>query len=608
MPYNMQITRLFGRKVVLFCITLLLTFLFYNNVLVNGFVLDDVAVITGNKFVKQGIKGIDEIWQNDLFMGIYGKKTDIAGGRYRPLPLTLFAIVYPLFGENPFPYHLLSIILYAVASFLFGLLSLELMRRYGVENEKALRIAGIAIPLFIVHPVHTEVVANIKSIDEIMCAIFSFLSLIQIVNNSKKKHFVYSAIFYFMALASKETALFLPLLVFFINEHARKPSVATFYMLSFVFYFILRYNAIGNPLVIKPKYEYDDPYLKYSFIEKIPVLCYIAIAYLMKILLPVELSYDYSYNQIPVLPYLSIKGGLSIIVILVFLIMTIYELLRKRLTGFLALSYIAFYLPVSNVFMSTGVSMAERFIFLASAYAIFIAAIIMVKIFSSYYQSFYYLLAIPLILLLGAITYTRNRDWKDNLTLFKADVRKVPMSARAHYYYGRELWFAVNAGKLDTTFLDTAIAEIKKALEILPTFYHARYDLGLIYKRKRNIPAALDCFKKVLAQEPLHINSTYELGFLYSAALNKTDSGIILMERAINWGYDGDDGYLNLGIAWAIKGDLHKALHYFLKGAEKFPSNPLYYLNIAQTYKNIGDELNYQKYIKMYQQISQKKP
>ena len=76
----------------------ILTFILYGNTLNHFYALDDVMVITNNRFTQQGIKGIPEIFKYDSFVGDFlslydditadqlNKKLAYnVGGRYRPL-------------------------------------------------------------------------------------------------------------------------------------------------------------------------------------------------------------------------------------------------------------------------------------------------------------------------------------------------------------------------------------------------------------------------------------------------------------------------------------------------------------------------------------------
>src|SRR5205085_10980755 len=85
--------------------------------------------------------------------------------------------------------------------------------------------AFIACVLFLAHPLHTEVIANVKSRDEILCFLFFILSsllFIQYIETKNKTKLVLSAAVYFFCVFSKEGGLaylaVFPLLLYFFKK------------------------------------------------------------------------------------------------------------------------------------------------------------------------------------------------------------------------------------------------------------------------------------------------------------------------------------------------------------------------------------------------------
>ncbi len=137
----------------------------YANTLRHGFVFDDQIVLTQNSFVKRGIAGLPDIFAHHSFAGyarLAEQQNSLPGGRYRPLSLAIFAIFHDVFGENSTVFHGFSILLYALT----GVLLYRLLRCLLKGATGANRTAWLAAILFVAHPVHTEVVANVKSCDE----------------------------------------------------------------------------------------------------------------------------------------------------------------------------------------------------------------------------------------------------------------------------------------------------------------------------------------------------------------------------------------------------------------------------------------------------------
>src|SRR3569833_2945034 len=70
-------------------------------------------------------------------------------------------------------------------------------------------IAFLAAFLFAIHPIHTEVIANVKSRDEIFSLMFICLTIIfyfRFDDTRTIKNLIWAGIFFFLALLSKEYA------------------------------------------------------------------------------------------------------------------------------------------------------------------------------------------------------------------------------------------------------------------------------------------------------------------------------------------------------------------------------------------------------------------
>lgn len=166
---------------------LLLSILLYANTLSHDYTQDDAIVIYDNMFTTEGFSGISGLLKYDTFYGFFkeeGKASLVSGGRYRPLTPVMFAVGWQLFGKNPFIGHLWNLLFYAI----IGLLIFELIRRFSPRKRIDWTIiAFVSALLFVAHPVHTEVVANIKGRDEIMTLLGALISLITAIKAFQTK-------------------------------------------------------------------------------------------------------------------------------------------------------------------------------------------------------------------------------------------------------------------------------------------------------------------------------------------------------------------------------------------------------------------------------------
>ena len=141
-----------------------LAFLLYANTLGFSYVLDDFSLIKENLLTQKGIAGLTEIFKSSYRSGYYLPDNDL----YRPLSKAMFAIEWELAPNSPELSHWVNVLIYASIGFLLYRLL------FSITNNNTWLSLVIAL-LFITHPLHTEVVSNIKSRDELLRFLFFLL-------------------------------------------------------------------------------------------------------------------------------------------------------------------------------------------------------------------------------------------------------------------------------------------------------------------------------------------------------------------------------------------------------------------------------------------------
>jgi hypothetical protein len=134
-----------------------LAFLLYINTLGHGFVQDDQVVITENRLVQKGLRGIPELVMENSFEGYLPEGTSdnlLTGGRYRPLSMVFFAVLVQFFGNSNLVFHLFAVLLYALTCLLLYRTLLLALKPTEAQLPAALLAWGTTL-LFVVHPVHT---------------------------------------------------------------------------------------------------------------------------------------------------------------------------------------------------------------------------------------------------------------------------------------------------------------------------------------------------------------------------------------------------------------------------------------------------------------------
>ncbi|MBK9759998.1 MAG: hypothetical protein IPO90_08525 [Flavobacteriales bacterium] len=152
-------------------VVLLCAFGLYANTLNHQFALDDGLVLSDNVIVQKGIRGIPEHPHERQLLRFHRR---VRLPERRPLssaPVDHLRDRSVVLRSKPGVHHLVNVLLYALT----GLVLLRMLRRSVFLDHPMAAFA--AALLFIFHPIHTEVVANIKSRDELLSLLFLLLTL-----------------------------------------------------------------------------------------------------------------------------------------------------------------------------------------------------------------------------------------------------------------------------------------------------------------------------------------------------------------------------------------------------------------------------------------------
>lgn len=605
----------------------------YLNTLHHGFVLDDIAVIEGNAFVKKGFGGIAQILKTFYWQGFW----DSNAGLYRPLSLITFAIEWQLSPNNPLIHHLFNIVYYVIVCCLLYKLLLKWFPDLSAEMLLLMAL------LFVVHPIHTEVVANIKSRDELLALLFFLLSATTF-NGGSTRSIVLSSFYFFLALLSKEGAIMLlPLLLIHIHisRKATIPEVLKsgipFFAVSIAWLLLHRYVIGRGPQLIT--YTYNDNALLAAnyFLEQKGTALGIMARYVVKLVYPYEMAYDYSFSQIPVIDFFSLLSlvGLTILMGLVYLFFKFY---KKDPFISISIAFILFpLLLTSNLFFTIGATAADRFLFGSSIGSCMLLVYLPYKLLKPANQ--------PAVLKYGTLivflvftkmTFSRNKAWKDNFTLFEHDVTVVKNSARAHYNYGTGL-MGLAKENTDQRLLK-AKEELERSIEIDPNFFDALMNLGTVHNRLKNYPTSIDLYRRAISinknskdvygnigetffrnNQPdsavvylrkahslsNHDPETYNIEGTSLFKLQKYEEACTAFESGIEKDSSNSSIYLNYGNALAMSNRDREAIQAFEKSYSLQPatnSQALYF--IAITYNKMGDSTNANKYYREFKKLN----
>ncbi|MEO8086987.1 MAG: tetratricopeptide repeat protein [Bacteroidota bacterium] len=592
-----------------------LGFLLYANSIQNDFALDDYSVIKKNWVVKQGTSAYSTILSTSYRYGYRDSDDEL----YRPLPLMVFATIWQFFPNNPAPFHLLNVLLFAITGFVLY----NLLKRI-FHGVNALMPFSAAL-LFMVHPLHTEVVANIKSIDEILSFLFVLLSVDKIldyIDSGMMKKIVLAWVFFFLAFLCKEGTIVMlvviPLiLAMFTNAGKAKIIQIALVLSSAAFIFLaIRANALGGLAVGKNFAIQENVLVSAPNVGiRLATIFYVLFQYIRLLVLPYPLSCDYSFKQLDLaswgeaLPWVSLLFYAGI----AFIALRNYK--TNKLLSFGILFFLGSIALYSNILMTIGSLFAERFLYTAVlGFAIVIVWLLMKamkiplaaeskkagdEIFNRGNQKMFIMLAI-LIVPCSFITVSRNADWKDTVTLFTKDVVNAPNSALLQFNFANELKVEKAANETDVniknSILDSSIMHYKKALEIYPQYNEVYEQLGLAYYYRGMDSLAFVNVTKAIDLEPGRSTAYNSLGTIYFSKAKDYKKALELYLRSVELNPNYIDGWRNAGAAYGTLGQYDKAIDAFQRVLKLDPVNVTVLKFISQTYRSMGDEVSANSY------------
>ncbi|MES2702735.1 MAG: tetratricopeptide repeat protein [Bacteroidota bacterium] len=576
-------------------IIIVLGLVFYANTFSHQAAFDDRMAITSNEYVQRGVAGIPDILTHDAFQSYLEQRNggnQLAGGRYRPLSLITFAIEQQFLGVNDEvdnsiatgrgasdaqegkiaqqmpPRHVVNVLLYILSAVVL----LHFFRKIIFPgNELAAFCAAL---LFLIHPIHTEVVANVKSRDEILSVLFialTFIKLFAYIDTRKRSALVWSLVYFFLALLSKEYAItlvvLLPLSIYIFRQQSATVSAKAFipYLLPLALYFLLRFAAVSGPAEGAEQNIMNNPYLYATGAQKIATQITVLLTYIKLLVWPYTLAADYSYSQIPYTGFADVIVWLSLIVHLLIASVMIIAIRKRHIIGFAIAIYLLNLLLVSNLFFNIGAPMGERLIYHSSVgFAIALAWLIFKAVAKTQPSARIRLagaLMAVLVILSAFKVVNRNKDWENDTTLFLADVQTVSNSILVNNNAAAACMANAKKGmskpERDEWFRK-AIAYFNVALSKHPDYTHARLNRGLCYFNMGEPDKALPDWDTVRRQEPANQKVQYYFSVLgkyyFSQGMrygreNKADSAVMAFTKGTMVDPNAADMWYNLGYA-----------------------------------------------------------
>lgn len=585
----------FSALLILCCCTL------YGNTLYGAFVWDDRAAIVNNRDVLGSTSFYEmlghDFWGQDITLGDSHKS-------YRPITTFTFRINHWLHGLNAWGYHVGNVLIYSLVCLVMHQLALCWVSR---------STARVASLIFCFHPVHVEAVASLVGRADSLCGLLTLIALCiysvtlqemrKIPSSTRRfatglRTAVYLSMSYSAAIAAcfaKEIGatvfgllcvvevcdvlsvtyafrktdkikvhgsgisryirdllavvvdLFKSIGVVFNTRESLIRIAVNILLLAAILYLRLRINGeaalypwtiMENHISLLP--DFSDRALSYAQTH---------FWYLMKLVYPRYLCFDYGFSCIPTIHSIfDLRNIFSLATYAAFTWATLHALIARRPSLLFSLALLLLpFLPAANILFPVGTVLAERLLFIPSmGFCLYLADVLCEDFFPFWLQiteviiggiqypqqifpptssssSGFHIaekhktfalssinIALSVVLTLFSIrVVSRNADWTSEIQIYKSALTVCPNSVKALSNYAM-----LELGEGKENSLQTSLTHSEKALFVHPEQPSAFVNAGIALTRLRRNMLGVHYFERSIELRP---NDAKSFGYLAMA-------------------------------------------------------------------------------------------
>jgi tetratricopeptide (TPR) repeat protein len=537
----------------------------------------------------------------------------------------MFALEYQLVGKSPWLGHMINILLYGFLCLMVYKLLISLICHKDDSESKRYMVLAVAL-IYAAHPLHTEAVANIKGRDEIMSMLGSILAMfamIKYVDLKQSKYLGLGCISFFIAFLSKENTItflaVIPLALYYFRDMSLKVAVmkSAVLLIPTILFLMIRATILGNDFGGTPMELMNNPFLKLAdgiYIpfdpgEKIATIMYTLGKYVQLLVFPHPLTHDYYPRYIDIMHFDDIGVIMSVLLYAIIAFFALKGLKTRHIIGFASAYFLITLSIVSNIVFPIGTNMSERFMFMPSlGFALFAGYFMQRFVFEKMGKQMFYIILVTIISFYSIKTFTRNLVWESDYKLFTTDVKTSVNSAKVLNAAGGALTTEAVKEKNEVKkreMLIQAIEYLNQALLVHPTYKNAYLIMGNAYYYLKEYDKANLAYEKALNIDPNFKDAETNLAISLRDAgrqagevENNLEKSQSLLSKSYQLSPNDSETLRLLGVVNGIKGNHLEAVKYFTKVIEAEPKNASGYLNLSNAYRNAGDLINADKYMK----------
>lgn len=555
-----------------------LTFLAYLPSLSNGFVnWDDPDNIQNNLHIRS----LDASSLGWMLSSFYQ-------GFWFPLTLFSLALDYAIGSLNPGIYHLHSLLLHCLNTFLFFLFCsrfLTLARRAsGLENRTdaggwVVKSSFLAALFFGLSPVHVETVAWATDRKDVLCGFFYLGSLLVYVDyaSSSKKWKLYACLgLFLLALMSKPMAVTLPLVFLLLDAWPFKRFGIKALLEKFPF---LAASALVSWMALLAEKQVGAM----PSVEEIPFIYRIANSlhsiffHLWKMIVPVDLTALY-----PLAIHTEIASLRNLGLLILFLSISWLCFYGRKKWPFLSLAWLGYLVilaPVSGLLQVGGLAAADRYTYL-TCLGPFILLASGIGALVSNRNKITVVGTVVLVFLMGMGTIRQAGTWKDSVSLWENVLKIYPGLSGAAYSNLALAYEGAGRG-------EEALRANDQALALNPRSAHFHDQKGFLLFYKGMTTEAIQEFKTAILLDPKQATAHRNLANAELKTGNPQDAEKDF-ETAVEIDPGLADAHNSLGALYLSRNQKDQALSELNQAQALEPENMKYLLDLAYVYQKYG--------------------
>jgi len=465
----------------------------------------------------------------------------------RPVLMASYWMNARLSGDDPFSYHVFSLLIHLVAASLVFLIVRRLLEWAQAPAARRTLLAGFAAGLFLLHPIQTEAVAYLAGRSEAL-SVTLVLAAYAVFLYRRQAAIGWGAILlvlalFGLALLAKEHTIILPALLlltdFWWNPGFSFRGVRANWRLyaplalgaagGLAFFWNLILHSTSAGLSLKGVSWYQ-----YLFTQGRALFVYPA-----EFLLPVRLTADWDF---PISRGIFDHGAVFGLIALVALAVAAWHYRRRfPLACFGYFAYLVLMSPTSSI-LPIADPVAERRLYLGMLGLLLIVVDLAgrVRIDSRKLAA----VLVALLLVAAAITHARAAVWADPIVLWEDTAAKSPHKRRVLFQLASAYAFVGRC--------QDAVDEYQKVAQEWPPNYDLLVDWALAYDCVNQPNLALDKLRQAAAQEPTaHVYSQIAMIYGKRGRWAEALDALAVAERIDP----------NFASTYMYKGDIHLSLN-----------------------------------------------